>query len=61
MPFLTTLVNPSLIQCRLPASQKHAVVTPRLKRSGLDPTDIANFRPVISQKLLSPKLQVRVR
>jgi len=46
LPLLTTLVNTSLMQGRLPASQKHAIVTPRLKRSGLDPTDIANFRPV---------------
>jgi len=46
LPFLTTLVKTSLMQGRLPASQKHATVTPRLKRSGLDPTDIANFPPV---------------
>ena len=46
LPFLTTMVNTSLMQDQLPASQKHAIVTPRLKRSGLDPTDIANFQPV---------------
>jgi len=32
LPFLTTMVNTSLIQGQLPASQKHAIVTPRLKR-----------------------------
>ena len=42
----TSVRNTSLMRGRLPASQKHAIVTPRLKRSGLDPTDIANFRPV---------------
>ena len=30
LPLLTTLVNTSLMQGRLPASQKHAIVTPRL-------------------------------
>ena len=38
LPFLTTMVNTSLMQGQLPALQKHAIVTPRLKRSGLDPT-----------------------
>jgi len=33
LPFLTTLVNTSLMQGRLPASQKHAIVTLHLKRS----------------------------
>ena len=42
LPLLTTLGNTSLMQGRLPASQKHAIVTSRLKGSGLDPTDIAN-------------------
>ena len=53
LPFLTTLVNTSLMQGQLPASQKHAVVTPRLKRSGLDPSDIANFRPVSNLTFMS--------
>ena len=53
LPFLTTLVNTSLMQGRLPASQKHTIVTPRLKRSGLDPTDIANFRPVSNLTFMS--------
>ena len=53
LPFLTTLGNTSLMQGRLSASQKHAIVTPRLKRSGLDPTDIANFRPVSNLTFMS--------
>ena len=47
------MVNTSLMQGQLPASQKHAIVTPRLKRSGLDPTDIANFRPVSNLTFMS--------
>jgi len=53
LPFLTTLGNTSLMQGRLPASQKHAIVTPRLKTSGLDPTDIANIRPVSNLTFMS--------
>jgi len=53
LPFLTTLINTSLMQGRLPSSQKHAIVTPHLKRSGLDPTDIANFRPVSNLTFMS--------
>jgi len=53
LPFLTMLVNTSLMQGQLPASQKHAIVTPRLKRSDLDPTDIANFRPVSNLTFMS--------
>ena len=53
LPFLTTLVNTSLMQGQLPGSQKHAIVTPRLKRSGLDPSDIANFRPVSNLTFMS--------
>ena len=53
LPFLTTLGNTSLMQGRLPASQKHAIVTPRLMRLGLDPTDIAYFRPVSNLTFMS--------
>jgi len=31
LPFLATLVNTSLMQGQLPASQKHVIVTPHLK------------------------------
>jgi len=57
LPFLTMLVNTSLMQGRLPASQKHAIVTLRLKRSGLDPTDIANFRPVSNLTFMSKVIE----
>jgi len=40
------MVNASLSQERLPESQKHAVVSPRLKKRGLDTSNMANFRPV---------------
>ena len=40
------MVNSSLQQGRLPDSQKHALVTPLLKKPGLDTSNMANFRPV---------------
>jgi len=36
LPYVTNMVNASLSQGRLPDSQKHALVTPLLKRPGLD-------------------------
>jgi len=48
LPLLTTMVNTSLMQGQLPASQKRAIVTLRLRRS-----DIANFRPVSNLTFMS--------
>ena len=45
------------MQGRLPASQQHAIVTLRLKRSGLDPTDIANFLPVSNLTFMSKVIE----
>jgi len=53
LPYLTTMVNACLQQGRLPISQKHAVVTPLLKKSGLDASDLANFRPVSNLTFMS--------
>jgi len=47
------MVNALLRQGRLPDSQKHAVVTPLLKKPGLDVGDIANYRPVSNLSFLS--------
>ena len=53
LPYVTMMVNGSLIAGRLPDSHKHAIITPCLKKSGLDPTDIANFRPISNLTFLS--------
>jgi len=42
-----------LSQGRLPVSQKHAIVTPLLKKMGLDPSDMNNFRPVSNLSFIS--------
>lgn len=53
LPYLTSMVNASLAQGRLPTSQKHAIVTPLLKKTGLDTADMANFRPVSNLSFMS--------
>ena len=37
----------------MPASQKHAIVTPLLKKPGLDIADMNNFRPVSNVSFMS--------
>jgi len=43
---LTSMVNASLREGRLPQSQKHAVVTPLHKKAGLNADELKNYRPV---------------
>ena len=53
LPYLTSMVNASLAQGRLPSSEKHAIVTPLLKKTGLDTADITNYRPVSNLTFMS--------
>ena len=53
LPYLTSMVNASLTQGRLPISQRHAIVTPLLKMAGTDSADMANFRPVSNLSFMS--------
>jgi len=52
-PYVTAIVNSSLSQGRLPESHKLAIVSPHLKKPGLDTADMANFRPVSNLSFLS--------
>jgi len=53
LPYVTAMVNASLVQGRLPASQQYAIVTPRLKKPGLDVADMANYRPISNLSYMS--------
>ena len=53
LPFLIGMVNASLREGYLPASQKKAVVTPLLKKPSLDAQDIKNYRPVSNLSFVS--------
>ena len=46
LPFLTRLCNVSLQEGRLPSSQTTAIVTPALKKPGMDPSDMKNYHPI---------------
>ena len=46
LPFITELCNASLQRGCLPLSQRHAIIRPRLKKAGADPSDVQNYRPV---------------
>ena len=58
-PFLCYLVNTSLSEGFLPRSEKKAIVTPILKKSGLDVNALKNYRPVSCITFLS-KLVERI-
>ena len=57
LPFITRMINASLRQGRLPDTQKHAIVTPLLKKPGLDVNDMANYRPVSNLTFLSKLIE----
>ena len=53
LPFLHLLCNSSLTSGYLPGSQKRAIVTPALKKHGLDPDVLNNYRPMSNLSYLS--------
>jgi len=55
LPYIILMVNASLSQGRPPVSQKHTIVTPLLKKTGLDSSDMnrPNFRPVSNLSFIS--------
>jgi len=53
LPYVTAMINASLHEGRLPSSQKHAVVTPLLKKPQLDADQLKNYRPVSNLSFVS--------
>ena len=43
LPYITAMINASLREGYLPAEQKHANVTPLLKKPGLDADELKNY------------------
>ena len=56
-PFITLLFNRSLVTGCFPSEFKQAIVRPRLKKSGLDASDLNNYRPVSNLSFLSKLLE----
>ena len=57
LSYITCMVNASLCQETVPALQKHAIITPLIKKQGLGVTDIANFRPVSNLTFISKVIE----
>jgi len=58
-PILASLINISLSQAHLPDTHKCAIIRPRFKKPGLDPSDPASYRPISNLSFIS-KLVERV-
>ena len=58
-PFITMMCNRSILEGHLPISQKTAIVTPLIKKEGLDSAVLKNYRPVSNLSFIS-KLVERV-
>ena len=57
LPHLIRLCNVSIQSGCLPISQKTAMVMPRLKKSGLDPAEIKNYRPISNLPFMSQVIE----
>jgi hypothetical protein len=53
LPCLTMLINASPRDGHLPVSQKHAIITPLLKKASCDPAELKNYRPVSNSTCIS--------
>ena len=52
IPFLTCIINKSLVSGSFPSELKLAYIRPLLKKSGLDKQDLKNYRPVANLSFL---------
>ena len=57
LPLITRIVNSSLCSGVVPPQFMQAVVTPMLKKPGLDPNNLKNFRPVSNLPFISKILE----
>ena len=60
VPVLTRVVNSSIESSIVPCVMKHAVVTPLLKKTGLDPENMTNYRPISNLSFVSKLLEKHV-
>ena len=57
LPYITEMCNGSLEVGRLPLSQRHAIVQPRLKKATADPEDMKNYRPILNLTFISKVIE----
>jgi len=56
-PFINILFNSSLSTGTFPSVFKSAVITPLLKKQGLEPSDVTHYRPISNLSVLSKILE----
>ena len=56
-PFVAMMCNRSILEEHLPISQKTAIVTPLIKKEGLDPAIPKNYRPVSNLSFISMEVE----
>ena len=59
-PVLTRLVNSSIESSTVPAAMKHAIITPLLKKAGLDVDDLSCYRPISKLSFVSKILEKHI-
>ena len=57
LPFITDIINTSLLSGTFPSALKAAIVRPLLKKHNLDPNNLSNYRPVSNLSFLSKLLE----
>jgi len=53
LPFIMEMCNASMSEGLLPISQRHAIVTPLIKKTSLNPGECKNYRPVSNLTFMS--------
>ena len=56
-PYITHIFNLSLVERHFPAPWKQAIVTPPLKKAGMDDSNVSSYRPVSNFPHLSKILE----
>ena len=57
LPIIWAMCNTSLTEGHLPASQKEAIITPIVKKPGLDPDDTKSYMPISNRFFISKVLE----
>jgi len=57
LPFICAMCNASLREGVLPSSQKTAIITPVVKKSGLDPDEPQSYRPISNLTFISKVIE----
>ena len=57
LPFITDMCNKSMQEGCLPASQKHAIISPIIKKAGMDAEDVKSYRPISNLTYMSKLIE----